>query len=93
MNESRLASLQYKDFAGFPSLNGFYSKTLGSHLLIALYEHFAMKGLNANSIIDVDSELFKCTFTLTENMEQLQPDEASDEDEPQPSEIETRVTA
>jgi len=82
VNESKLNDLHYKEFAGFPSLNGFYSKTLGSHLFFALYEHFAMKGKNASEIIDVDSELFKCSFTLEETMEPLEPDEASDEEEP-----------
>jgi len=56
VKDSNLLKKEYKQFAGYPSHNGFFSKTSASHLFLALYEHFALQGKDANDIIDVDTE-------------------------------------
>lgn len=43
MSEQNLDDLDFKDFTGFPSLTGFYSKTMPRHLLLALYEYLSKK--------------------------------------------------
>jgi len=62
----------YKDYNEDRQLiscyNGFYTTTSGENLFIALYEHFALKGLKASEIIEVDSYVFKCKFTVKENI-------------------------
>lgn len=95
MEESKLNSLDYKEFAGYPSLNGFYSTTVGPHLFLALFEHFALKGKKANEIIEVDSDYFKCKFNLEDTMEPLPRWEGNteEEEEEEPEKIETMVTA
>jgi hypothetical protein len=66
-------NLSYKDFTDQRDLtgylNGFYSKSSGEHLLMALYEHFALQGKDASSMLEVDSYTFKCRFTIEDTMD------------------------
>lgn len=90
-------NLNYKDFTGQRELtgylNGFFSKSSGEHLLLALYEHFALQGKDAASMLEVDSYTFKCRFTIEDTMDKLSADEDSEEGEPEAPEISTEVTA
>lgn len=86
----------YKDFNEDRQLiscyNGFYTTTSGENLFIALYEHFALKGLKAEEILQVDSYDFKCRFTIKENvMGDMQDD--GEEDMPEIEENSCEATA
>jgi len=95
--DAQFKNLSYKDFTeqreltGY--LNGFFSKSSGEHLLLALYEHFALQGKDAASMLEVDSYTFKCRFVIEDNMQGLPRDEESDDPEPEAPEIQTEVTA
>lgn len=93
MSEAGLDKLEYKEFAGFPTLTGFFSTTVGSHLFVALYQYFATRGKKASEMIDVDSENFKCTFTLEEEQEALPEDKDSEGEDVESNTVETTVTA
>lgn len=56
---------------------------------MALYEHFAMKQLDASDMIEVDSANFKCVFEISDSMDQLPADEDSEEEEKEPTPPET----
>lgn len=89
MKDSHLFELNYKEFSGYPTQNGFFSKTSGSHLFLALYEHFAISGKDASDIIEVDSQNFKCVFQIGDTMEKLPADEDSEEEDKEPAAPET----
>jgi len=76
---TNLADLQYKEFDGdrLKKNNGFFSKAGATHLYLALYEHFALKGQDPSDLLTVDSEYYKATFEVSEPMEAL-----DEEDEP-----------
>lgn len=93
VKDSHLFELEYKEFSGFSSQNGFFSKTSGSHLFLALYEHFATQNLDASDIIEVDCKNFKCTFNVTDKMEELPPDEDSEGEGEEPPELSATVSA
>ena len=40
-NDANLLNIELKEFHGFPSHTGFYTKTAASHIFVQLYEHFA----------------------------------------------------
>lgn len=71
--DAQFKNLSYKDFneqrelTGY--LNGFFSKSSGEHLFLALYEHFALQGKPADSMLEVDSYTFKCRFVIEDTME------------------------
>lgn len=70
---AQFKNLNYKDFTDQRDLtgylNGFFSKSSGEHLMLALYEHFALQGKDAASMLEMDSHTFKCRFTIEDNME------------------------
>lgn len=96
LTDNKLNEKMYKDYNEDRQLiscqNGFYTTTSGENLFIALYEHFALKGLKAQDIIEeVDSQFFKCKLTLKENvMDKIQDD---GEDQPENEESQCEVTA
>lgn len=86
LKEAKLPDLEYKQFNGVASHTGFFSKTSADHLLLAVYEHFALQELDANDILGVDSTYKKVRFTISQPMEELPPDEDSEgEDEEAPA--------
>jgi len=74
-SNAQFKNLSYKDFSeecdlpGTGYLNGFFSKSSGEHLLHALYEHFALQGKDAASMLEVDSYTFKCRFVIEDTMQ------------------------